>query len=139
MVRDGEGVVLIIGAGIGGLTTAIACRRAGLEYAVFERVPAIHPVGAGIALWRNALRVYDTLGIGDRMRRLGKPNIGAALRTWDGQILTPSLTASDARPARRTGRRRPTSRVARGAAGRGRSQPRAPRPFVRVVCGAGRA
>ena len=48
-------VIGIIGGGIGGLTTALALDQAGFNYHVFERAPAIAPVGAGIWLAPNAL------------------------------------------------------------------------------------
>ena len=47
---------LIIGGGIGGLAAAIALRRAGIQAAVYERVDEMRPVGAGLALWANAVR-----------------------------------------------------------------------------------
>lgn len=60
--------VTIIGAGIGGLTAAIALDRAGMDVEVYEQAPAIEPVGAGLALWPNAIRVLDRLGIGAAIR-----------------------------------------------------------------------
>jgi salicylate hydroxylase len=36
--------VIIIGAGLGGLACAIACRRKGLETVILERAPKIEPV-----------------------------------------------------------------------------------------------
>lgn len=65
---------LIIGAGIGGLSAAIALQRAGWEVAVHERAPSLEPVGAGLALWANALTALDRLGIGERVRAAGVPN-----------------------------------------------------------------
>ncbi len=42
--------VAVIGAGIAGLTAAIFFRRKGFEITVYEKTPAIAPVGAGIGL-----------------------------------------------------------------------------------------
>jgi 2-polyprenyl-6-methoxyphenol hydroxylase-like FAD-dependent oxidoreductase len=53
----------IIGGGIGGLTTAIALQQSGLKATVFESVPHIKPVGAGILLAGNAGQVYQQLGL----------------------------------------------------------------------------
>lgn len=36
--------VIIIGAGLAGVATALACRREGIEVDVFERAPKILPV-----------------------------------------------------------------------------------------------
>ncbi len=53
----------IIGAGIGGLTTAIALEQKGINVRIFEQSPELKPVGAGILLANNAMQVYDKLGI----------------------------------------------------------------------------
>src|SRR3954452_8213956 len=57
--------VLIVGAGIGGLTTAIALRRIGIDATVFEQASALREVGAGISLWPNAIKALRRLGVGD--------------------------------------------------------------------------
>ncbi len=48
--------MLIIGGGIGGLSTAIALQRAGIDVTVFESVNEMREVGAGLTLWTNAVR-----------------------------------------------------------------------------------
>lgn len=53
----------IIGAGIAGLTAAIALRQKGLEPQVFEAAPHLRPVGAGLGLAANAIRALKALGI----------------------------------------------------------------------------
>lgn len=59
--------MLIVGAGIGGLTTAIALRQAGFPVEVFERAPKLKEAGAGIALSANATRVLKHLGLLERI------------------------------------------------------------------------
>jgi salicylate hydroxylase len=63
--------VLIAGGGIGGMATAVAMRREGLEPVVLEQAPAITEVGAGIGMSANAMRVLDHLGAGDHVRDAG--------------------------------------------------------------------
>jgi 2-polyprenyl-6-methoxyphenol hydroxylase-like FAD-dependent oxidoreductase len=55
--------IAIVGGGIGGLTAALALREFGFESEVYEQAPALLDVGAAIALWPNALRVLERLGL----------------------------------------------------------------------------
>ncbi|KJD35965.1 monooxygenase [Tamlana sedimentorum] len=63
----------IIGAGIGGLTTAIALEKKGFKIRIFEQVNEIKPVGAGIILASNAMRVYEKLGLKKIIEESGNP------------------------------------------------------------------
>ncbi|WP_189154806.1 FAD-dependent oxidoreductase [Lentzea pudingi] len=65
---------VVVGAGIVGLTTGLALRRAGLDVVICEQAPEIRAAGAGLGLWANALAVFDELGIGDQVRAIGKPS-----------------------------------------------------------------
>jgi len=60
--------IAIIGGGIGGLTVALALKKFGFEADVYEQAPALLDVGAAIALWPNATRVLDELGLGETIR-----------------------------------------------------------------------
>ena len=62
---------IIIGAGMGGLTTAIALKRAGYQIEVYDRVKELRPVGAGISLWSNGVKVMNWLGLGDEIQKIG--------------------------------------------------------------------
>ncbi|MEM6843119.1 MAG: FAD-dependent monooxygenase [Bacteroidota bacterium] len=53
----------IIGAGIGGLTAAIALGQQGIKTRIFEQAEKIEPVGAGIILANNAMQIYEKLGL----------------------------------------------------------------------------
>jgi salicylate hydroxylase len=55
--------VAVVGAGIGGLATALALHDNGIEVAVFEQAPQLEPVGAGIQLSANATRVLAKLDV----------------------------------------------------------------------------
>lgn len=59
---------IIVGGGIGGLTSAIALRGAGIEATVYERAPELKEIGAGIALASNAMSVFAALGLADQSR-----------------------------------------------------------------------
>ena len=55
--------ILVIGGGIGGMTTALALAQAGFDAHIVERSPEFGEIGAGIQLAPNALRVLDGLGL----------------------------------------------------------------------------
>ena len=55
--------VLVVGGGIGGLTTALSLHQAGFEVAVYESVKEIKPLGVGINLLPHAVRVLTNLGL----------------------------------------------------------------------------
>ena len=63
--------IAIIGAGLGGLTCALALARAGQTVAVYEQAPVLGEVGAGITLSPNSSRIMIALGLEAGMRRLG--------------------------------------------------------------------
>lgn len=54
--------IAIVGAGIGGLTLAIALRRRGIEATVYEQAPKLAEIGAAVALSANATRELERLG-----------------------------------------------------------------------------
>jgi len=55
--------VLIAGAGIGGLTTALCLAKAGHRVTVVEQAGSLSEIGAGLQCGANALRVMDYLGL----------------------------------------------------------------------------
>jgi 2-polyprenyl-6-methoxyphenol hydroxylase-like FAD-dependent oxidoreductase len=59
--------VAIVGAGIGGLTAAIALRRRAVNVAVYEQAHELRELGAGVTIGANGARVYDSLGLRDRL------------------------------------------------------------------------
>ncbi len=63
--------ILIAGAGIGGLTTALSLHAAGFQVQVFESVAQILPLGVGINLLPHAFRELDELGLGERLSSSG--------------------------------------------------------------------
>lgn len=73
--------IIIVGAGIGGLTAALALRRAGFDPLVCEQTSKILPVGAGIQISPNAARLLIGLGLGDALSRVCL--IPTALETKD--------------------------------------------------------
>lgn len=62
--------ILVAGAGIGGLTTALGLARNGFDVVVLERASVLGEIGAGIQLGPNAFHAFDWLGIGDAARAM---------------------------------------------------------------------
>ena len=74
--------ILVIGAGISGLATAVALQRRGHEVTVIE-VRTDTSSGAGISIWPNALAALDEIGVGDAVREAGGRVTAGALRWRD--------------------------------------------------------
>jgi len=77
--------LLVIGGGIGGLSTTLALRRRGFEVDVVERDPEWGVYGVGIIQPGNALRALDSLGLAEACVQAGHRIVGD--RTWlaDGE------------------------------------------------------
>jgi 2-polyprenyl-6-methoxyphenol hydroxylase-like FAD-dependent oxidoreductase len=65
--------ILIIGGGIGGLSTTIALQRLGFDAHVYESAVEVQPVGKGIWVPTNAMLVLERLGLSDAVVRSGLP------------------------------------------------------------------
>ncbi|STX51595.1 NAD dependent epimerase/dehydratase [Legionella busanensis] len=63
--------IIIVGAGIGGLTTAIACNKAGFSTLIVEKESQPSEIGAGIWLAPNALEIYEELNLTINLFDLG--------------------------------------------------------------------
>lgn len=62
---SGTAPVVVAGAGIAGLATAIALARRGIAVEVFERAARLAEIGAGLQLSPNAVHALDRLGLRD--------------------------------------------------------------------------
>jgi len=85
--------VLIIGAGIGGLTAAIALAKSGLEVEVFERTKKLGNVGAGLQLSPNAMAVLSSLGLAKQIESMACEPEAGVLRDYKSgnALLTTSM------------------------------------------------
>lgn len=67
------GRLLIAGAGITGLTTALSLHAAGIRATVVDRARRLTPAGVGINLQPHAVRELTELGLGDELAAIGAP------------------------------------------------------------------
>ncbi|MGW0484577.1 FAD-dependent monooxygenase [Nonomuraea sp. NPDC003214] len=77
----------VVGAGVGGLTAAIALRRIGWEVSIFERWPRIVAEGTALGIRPDAQAALAGLGLGERLRERTVPYRHARIRTPDGRHL----------------------------------------------------
>ena len=75
--------ILIVGAGIGGLTAALALLRDGREVEVYEQAPRLAELGAGVQISANGARVLFALGLEDAIRAVWCEPAGKEIRLWN--------------------------------------------------------
>lgn len=63
--------VAIIGAGIGGLTAALALKQVNIPFRIYEGAPSLEVVGAGIIIANNAMHALSQWGVDEQVARLG--------------------------------------------------------------------
>lgn len=75
--------IAIAGAGIGGLTTALALLQQGFEVDVYEQAAQLGEVGAGLQIAPNGTRVLQALGLDAALQACVSPARGKEIRMWD--------------------------------------------------------
>jgi len=83
--------IAIVGAGIGGLATAVLLKRAGHDVTVYEQAARFARVGAGIQMAPNAMKVLRLLGVEERLVRTAFQSDFAVSRTWNTGEVTSQL------------------------------------------------
>lgn len=80
--------IIIIGAGLGGLACAIACRRENLDVVVLERSSDAREIGAGIQIPPNGARILNGFGLLEKILEKGSIVQHVDFRRYDtGRIL----------------------------------------------------
>ena len=87
MKKNGGLRAIIVGAGIGGLSAALALRRVGIDVLVLERSTELREVGAGIQLWVNGMRGLQHIGLAESVLGLAAPTETYEFRSWRGKLL----------------------------------------------------
>jgi len=84
---DDAGDVVIVGAGIGGLTLALALHRAGIACRLYEAAADLQPLGVGINVLPHATAALATLGVLDALERVAVVTREAAFFNRFGQLV----------------------------------------------------
>jgi salicylate hydroxylase len=74
--------VLIAGAGIGGLSAALALLQRGFEVDVYEQAPKLEEVGAGVQLSPNGNRALAARGVLEQLAEVSCTAEGKEIRHW---------------------------------------------------------
>ncbi|KAJ7639727.1 hypothetical protein DFH06DRAFT_640936 [Mycena polygramma] len=80
--------IIVIGAGLAGLTVAVAFARGGHQVEILESAPEITYIGAGIQVSSNSSRILRRLGVDEYIERYCTEPVDLRMMRWkDGQIL----------------------------------------------------
>jgi salicylate hydroxylase len=75
--------VAVVGAGIGGLTAAVAMHQRDIEVELYEQSPQIIEIGAGVSLSPNAIKAFRSLGLASSIEAIGFESDNQVVRAWD--------------------------------------------------------
>ena len=79
--------ILIAGAGIGGLTAALALLKEGIDVSVFEQASELGEIGAGFQMSANGTRVLSKLGLAEAMESIAWQPDGKEIRIWNDRSM----------------------------------------------------
>ena len=88
--------VLVVGAGIGGLTAALSLRQAGIDVHVYEQAAVLREVGAGLLIGPNAVKVLHRLGLEEALRPVVVVPDSHDSRHWQDGTLLVRMPLADA-------------------------------------------
>jgi salicylate hydroxylase len=95
-----HGELTIIGAGIGGLTAALALQRSGVRVRLYEQAATLQAAGAGVMLTPNATRVLRGLGLGEALARASfSPKFTSVRDGRTGELLSETPLGKDGQHA----------------------------------------
>ena len=80
--------IAIVGAGMGGLTAAGTLRDVGVDVQVYEQAAQFGPIGAGIQMMPNSMKVLRKIGVEDKVRSFAFQPYSHLNRVWDtGEVI----------------------------------------------------
>ena len=90
--------ILVVGAGVGGLTLAVAAQRRGFEVTVLEKRSALAQEGAGIVLGPNVMAALEPLGLAEPILEISSPVESMAITDSLGRVLSQTHYSSGQLP-----------------------------------------
>lgn len=81
------GRVLVVGAGLGGLSVALSLKRAGIDLDLVEIEPELRILGAGITLNGASLRAFATMDVLEAIKRQGHCHDTGKMCDAEGKLL----------------------------------------------------
>lgn len=84
--------IIIAGGGIGGLCTAIALKNKGFEVIVYEKVPFLKGVGAGLVIAANAVKALRNIGIAEEIISGENAFENGGLYAQNGRLISANIT-----------------------------------------------
>ncbi|QKX60295.1 uncharacterized protein TRUGW13939_07438 [Talaromyces rugulosus] len=80
--------IIVVGAGLGGLTTAIALKQSGHQVTVYEQARELSEIGAGIQVPSNSTRILSKLGIEEYLKPFATEPEAIVIRRWqNGKVI----------------------------------------------------
>ncbi|KAG0330714.1 hypothetical protein BG000_011560 [Podila horticola] len=76
--------VLIVGAGLGGLTLALLLLKGGIPFLIVERAKEVRPLGSALSLGANLAGLLEQVGLLEEFKAIGKPY--TQITTLDGDL-----------------------------------------------------
>lgn len=80
--------IILVGAGLGGLSTAIALKQSGHQVTVYEQARELSEIGAGIQVPSNATKILLRLGLGEYLKPFVTEPEAIVIRRWqNGKVI----------------------------------------------------
>ncbi|KAJ7952572.1 FAD-dependent urate hydroxylase [Quillaja saponaria] len=79
--------IVIVGAGIAGLATALSLHRLGVGSLILEQAESLRTSGTSLTLFKNGWRVLDAIGVGNQLRNQFLEIQGMMVKSEDGRVL----------------------------------------------------
>lgn len=80
--------IIVVGSGVGGLVASSCLQKLDIDHVVLEKHGDVAPpIGAGIAMWPQGMRVLKQLGYEDELKKYSKPLNRFQARTPNGRMI----------------------------------------------------